>query len=157
MEEKMAGLQAKVAGQDSVIAALEGRRGTLTRVFTWSTDSSGRSAKSDTHTFTDGVRGKVFSGKSGYKHIPHYMGFELDEGPASAMHFQCAILDKNDEPLRVVSSERVSDIRKPPAKISPVGEGWGAAFDLTDEDKAGAVRADGSIKLRMVVHLYLPE
>jgi len=33
----------------------------------------------------------------------------------------------------------------------------GAWFDLTDADKAGAVRADGSIRLRMVVHLYLPE
>ena len=73
------------------------------------------------------------------------------------MHFQFAILDKNDAPFRVVSSERVYDVRKPPSKISPVGEGWGAAFELTDEDKRGAVRADGSIKLRMVVHLHLPD
>jgi len=33
----------------------------------------------------------------------------------------------------------------------------GTDFDLTEADKAGAVRADGRIKLRMVVRLYLPE
>jgi hypothetical protein len=33
----------------------------------------------------------------------------------------------------------------------------GVYFFLTDVDKAGAERADGSIKLRMEVHLYLPE
>ena len=38
--------------------SLQGRRGALTRVFTWNTDTSGRSAESDTHVFTHGVRGK---------------------------------------------------------------------------------------------------
>ena len=37
------------------------------------------------------------------------------------------------------------------------GAGVGVHFTLTAADKAGAVREDGSIKLRMVVHLYLPE
>ncbi|KAJ1480354.1 hypothetical protein T484DRAFT_1811043 [Baffinella frigidus] len=157
MEERMSDLQTKVAGQGETIAALQSRAPALTRVFTWSTGSAGSRQQSLPCTFTDGVRGHCFNGKSGFKHIPHYMGFALEEGPASTMHFQCSILDKNDKVLRVVSSESVYDVRRPPAKISPVGERWGASFDLSEADKAGAVRADGSIKLRMVVHLYLPE
>ena len=84
------------------------------------------------------------------------MGFKLEEGPACTMHFKCSILDKGDSVLRVVSAPAQGDFREPPVTTGPVGTGLRVSFDLTDADKAGAGRADGSIKLCMVVHLYLP-
>jgi hypothetical protein len=83
------------------------------------------------------------------------MGFELEEGPACTMHFECAILDKNDKLLRVPPES--ADLQQPPTETAEVGRGKGTHFNLAAADKAGAVRADGSIKLRMVVHLYLPK
>jgi hypothetical protein len=44
-----------------------------------------------------------------------------------------------------------------PVKTAVAGSWGGASFDLTAADKEAAMQADGSIKLRMVVHLYLPE
>ena len=85
------------------------------------------------------------------------MGLELDEGYTCTMHWKSSILDKDDKVLRVVSTTANGDFQRPPHSTSTEGVGMGTAFILTDEDKAGAVRADGSIKLRLVVHLYLPE
>ena len=86
------------------------------------------------------------------------MAFHLSEGPACTFHHKCSILDKDDKVLRVVSPERRYDFQKPPGATAPIGKGVGSLFiPLTDAENALAVRADGSIKLRMVVHLYLPE
>ena len=136
---------------------LPGRADALTRVFTWSTDSAWEEKFSYTKTFTDGVRGRASNGEPADERFTHWMGFSLEEGPACTMHFKCSILDKNDKDLRLVSDPTRCDSTKPPCQTEAVGEGCGAPFDLTEADKAGAVRADGSIKLRMVAHLYLPE
>ena len=63
-------------------------------------------------------------------------------------------MDKNDKALRVVGD---FDYEDSPDETASIGGGLGAAFNLTAADEVGALRADGSIKLRMVVHLYLPE
>jgi len=70
----------------------------------------------------------------------HWIGFALKEGPACTMHFQCSILDINDEVLRVVSNDDDFDYREAPVETAPVGEGAGTVFNLTAADKAGAVR-----------------
>jgi len=153
--EKSAEMEKKVAEQGSVIAVLQKA---LTRVFTWSTDCGWGRVDSDAFTFTGGLRGRCYSYTNKLqKEYKHFMGFTLEEGPACTMHYKCSILDKNDKVLRVVSRPEECDFRKPPAKTGPVGRGYGALFEPTAADKAGAVRADGRIKLRMVVHLYLPE
>ena len=56
-------------------------------------------------------------------------------------------MDKNDKALRAVYDCKFGDFRP----------GATAIFIVNEADKAGAVREDGSIKFRMVVHLYLPE
>ena len=87
------------------------------------------------------------------------MGFVLDEGPFCTMHCTCSIVDKNDTVLCVVSAPALSDFQKPPIetyKTDALAIARKAPLILTAEDRAGAVRADGSIKLCMVVHLYLP-
>ena len=171
MEEKAVEME-KVAEQGSVIlkqkeelAGMQRRADALTRVFTWSTDSEWSEGESDSYTFTGGVDGHCFSrlinddddvdddpaGDETY-----FIGFDLEEGPDCALHFKCSILDKNDKVLRVVSGRHHCDFRKPPTATVKVEQTMGAGFCLTEADKAGAVRADGSIKLCMVVHLCLP-
>ena len=83
------------------------------------------------------------------------MSFSLEEGPRCTMHFKCSILGKNDQVLRVISRPASGDFKQDPA-YAPVGRPTGCHYKLTVADTAGARRADGSIKLRMVVHLYLP-
>ena len=142
-------------GQKEELAGLRKRAEALTRVFTWST---GRSEKrSLPYTFTDGVIGRCLSNHPGANDDHYFMGFTLDPGPTCTMHSKCSILDKNDKVLRVVSVPAAGDFIKPPVETAPAGSSRGCVFNLTAADKAGAVRADGRIKLRMVVHLYLPE
>ena len=160
MEETVADLLWVVVQQESVMALCSQEEKGLARVFTWSTNSTWSPKNSDSCTFTDGVntvRGHCFSQKQiGGKNVTS-MGFTLDEGPVCTMHFECSILDKDDKVLRVVSTPENADLEKTPEQTAPKGRGRGASFILSEEDKAGAVRADGSIKLRMVVFLYLPE
>ncbi|KAJ1480027.1 hypothetical protein T484DRAFT_1957511 [Baffinella frigidus] len=145
----------EIAEQDALTFGLQKRADALTRVFTWSTDSSFVVKQSASYTFTDGVRGDCFNVTVGNE---AGVAFVLREGPACTMHYKCSILDKNDKVLRVVSRPESCDFRLPPVETAcGIGGVEGAWFDLTEEDKAGAVREDGSIKLRMVVHLYLPE
>ena len=87
----------------------------------------------------------------------HIIGFIPEEGSVCTMHCKCSILDKNDKVLRVVSRPGDYDLREPPIETDSLVEGIGPYFNLSAADKAGAVRADGSIKLRMAVLLYLPE
>ena len=136
---------------------LPGRADALTRVFTWSTDSACKDKFTPTKTFADGVRGFCSNGEPALERFTHWMGFELEEGPACTMHYKCSLLDKNDKVLRVVSDPEACDFREPPIEAPTLGEGIGPGFNLSAADKTGAVRADGSIKFRMVVHLYLPE
>ena len=158
LQEQVVGLEEKVAEQKEEIAGMQTRADALTRVFTWSTDREWSEETTDSYTFTEGVVGRCFNLLSDDERDAerHWMGFRLEEGPACTMHFKCSILDKNDKVLRVSMPVRC-DFRQPAVETGPVGVGRGVFFALTDADKAGAVRADGEIKLRMVVHLYLPE
>jgi hypothetical protein len=160
MEEKVAEQGSVILKQKEELAGMQRRADALTRVFTWSTDSEWSKGVSDPYTFTGGVVGRCYNqlnDEDDEEDETHLMGFILKQGPTCTMHFKCSILDKNDKVLRVVSEPQRCDFRKPPTRTARPGRGRGTAFNLTDADKAGAVRADGSIKLRMVVHLYLPE
>jgi hypothetical protein len=154
--------------QKEEIAGMQRRADALTHVFTWSTDSEWSAVQSDAHAFTGGVVGKCSNGEFEvvipddedlpyYDDAPYFIIFKLEEGPACTMHYKCSILDKNDKVLRVVSDPADVDFRQPSLETVTAGREMAAAFlTLTDADKARAVRADGSIKLCMVVHLYLP-
>ncbi|KAJ1483431.1 hypothetical protein T484DRAFT_1800334 [Baffinella frigidus] len=154
LQTKVAEQGGSIAEQNSVIAGLERRADVLTHVFTWSTDSKWSPKQSLECTFTDGVRGYGFN--TMWKD-EHWMGFALTEGPSCMMYCKCSILDTDDTVLHVMGGESWSDFQEPLGETGPAGTRAGAAFNLTEDDKTGAVRADGSIKLRMVVHLYLLE
>ena len=157
MEKKVAEQGRTIAEQNRVNAAMLKRSEALMRVFTWNTNHWMGHTESDSYTFTEGVSGIGFFKKSEHGSKGYCMGFELEEGPTCTIHWKCMILDKDDKILRRISKPKRSDFQNPPFEVSTVGEGKGVHFNLTAADKTGAVRANGSIKLRMVVHLYLPE
>jgi hypothetical protein len=164
LQETVAVLQTNVREQGETIteqkkslAALKRLDEALASVFTWSTDIAWSVKQSPSFTFTDGVRGYGYNGVPENHQFTHWIGFHLVEGPACTIHYKCSILDKDDKVLRVVSCPGCGNIERIPIPISVAGGGKGVPFTLTAADKTGAGRADGSIKLRMVVHLYLPE
>ena len=131
-------MEEKVAEQKGQIAGLQKSTEALTHVFTWSTDSAWSVTESHSFTFTDEVCGHGWSGNSRNRGIARpFMTFTLEEGPpACTMHFKCSILGKDDSVLRVVSPPEKGDFQKPP---SSTWRGALTSFDLTAEDKAGAV------------------
>ncbi|KAJ1486064.1 hypothetical protein T484DRAFT_1791157 [Baffinella frigidus] len=156
-------LRREGAEQGEVVAGLQRRANAHTHVFTWSTDSSWSSRSSLLYNFADGVAGYCSNSKAAGMADTHFMGFVLKEGPAGTsaagaftMHFESAILDKDDNILRVLNPPETADFQKPPIETAPKGNGKGVHFKLMASNTVGAVGADGSIKLRMVVHLYLP-
>jgi uncharacterized coiled-coil protein SlyX len=155
--EEIADLRTKVAEQAEETAGLQKRAQALTHVFTWSTDTAWKHTTSEKYTFTGGVRGYCYTKEPDDQTRRHWMAFALEEGCNCTIHFRCSILDQRGKILRVVSNPVNDDVRQHPIQTAAAGHGQGAQFDLTAADKAGAVRVDGSIKLRMVVHLYLPE
>ena len=149
---------AEIAELRTDIEAQEKRGEALTRVFTWSTNSAWRFGESADYTFTDGVRGGCWNGSHDSPDYPQRMAFELEEGSdVCTVHYKCLLLGKDNRVLRVVCGNGMCDFHEPPVTVIPNDGGRGQAFRLNAEDKVSAVRTDGSIKLRMVVHLYLPE
>lgn len=136
---------------------LRRREQALTHMFTWSTDSECVDGESPTATFVDGVSGCCFNYKQDYDRSTHLVGFHLETGPDCTFDMTVSIIGKDDKVLRVVSDEYCDGFQRPPRRVSTEGEVDSVGYRLTAADKAGAVRADGSIKLRTVVYLYLPE
>ncbi|KAJ1478779.1 hypothetical protein T484DRAFT_1960447, partial [Baffinella frigidus] len=104
--------------QESVNAGVRKRAEALTRVFTWSTDSSLTGKSSPPYTFTDGVRGRCCNTKAGSDR-KSWMAFSLEEGPACTFHFKSSILDKDDKVLRVVSHPGRDDFCEKPMDTAP--------------------------------------
>jgi hypothetical protein len=88
------------------------------------------------------------------------MVFNVENGPECTMHFECSILDAYDNVL--FSDPAHGDFHQPATEVGDSGD-WsgGAWFNLTDEQLAMACEREHGyreeIKLRMVVHLYLPD
>ena len=128
---------------------------TLTREFTWLTDRTWAGGESDRQSFGHGIHGHCFSYMLGTKFA---MAFSLKEPLGECtMHFVASIIGKDDaHPSLVVSNMRYVDFQSPPIDIAHQG-GLGKSFDLTAAQMGDAVRADGTIKLCMVIHLHLPD
>jgi hypothetical protein len=156
---EIVGLNEKVRELSSSIVGHKRRADALTGVLTCTMHALWDCPKSPTYTFADGVSGFVSSEME--ENGDHWVGFTLAEGPPCSMHFKCSILDKNDDVLRVVSHSSCYDAHEPPIDIAPGrtedGAGKGARFKLTQADSDAAERPGGHIKLRVGVHLYLPE
>ncbi|KAJ1483610.1 hypothetical protein T484DRAFT_1799676 [Baffinella frigidus] len=149
--------EAALTEQIIVVAGMQRRAAAVSHEFTWTTKGVQKDTWSEEYTFADGVRGYCFD-----MHGMHYMGFQLMSPgpkmpfPVCGMHYECWILDKRDKLLRMVSLPEMGDFEKNPVQTAKKDNAMGISFEFTEEDSKEALRKDGSIKLRMVVHLYVP-
>jgi len=81
----------------------------------------------------------------------YLIAFGMEGIATCRMHATFSILDKHDKTLRTVYE--FGTFAAPPAIDGALY--WGGEFTPTAEEKAQSVRADGSIRLRAVVRLFL--
>ncbi|KAJ1477736.1 hypothetical protein T484DRAFT_1749912 [Baffinella frigidus] len=122
-------------------------------VFNWRADGweiAGWDAffRSETHAFGGGVSGRCVLVVD--KTDSQYIAFEPKGIDKCRVHATFSILDKNDKILRQVS-EIGSDDAPTDQEIK------GVLFSVTVAEKAQSVRADGSIRVRAVVRLFLDD
>ncbi|KAJ1494555.1 hypothetical protein T484DRAFT_1765324 [Baffinella frigidus] len=124
---------------------------TTSWVFNWRTDGWGGESGSETRDFGGGVEGTSVLQLSEDPEHSHYIGFEIAGIPKCGVYATFSILDKHDKTLCKVFEMGTA---KAPLEIH-VSDKWGTTFTPTAEEKAQSVRADGSIRLRAVVRLFL--
>ena len=117
----------------------------------WDNASTFRSEK---HAFADGVQGYCSLQKSSDPSHSHFIGFALEGRAKHKHHATFSILDKHDKVLRQVHETGTATNPHVVEKSKGVC-GWD--FTPTEEDKAGSVRADGSVRVRVVVRVFLDD
>ena len=130
----------------------------IRKVFTWS--ANGWALDADTNSeclqFRGGVTARCCLDKSrtvsGEEQRTHHLGLQFQKIQFRVgVHAVFRILDLNDEPIR---SLNLGSARSPFEGFTARAT-KGIYFMPTDEEKARALREDGSIKLRAVVDVYL--
>ena len=122
-------------------------------VFKWRAAGWGPGACiSETRDFGGGAEGWCTLQCSDTDEESHFIGFEVDGIATCRIHATLSILDKHDKILRKVFEVGTSA----PFAIDDAVY-WGEIFTPTAEEKAQSVRADGSIRLRAVVRLFLDD
>jgi hypothetical protein len=137
-------------------------------VFNWGAPGWGRGAfMSEMHDFGGGIEGRfslmnaVISGERASP-IPHVILFNISgmkrDSPCK-IHATFSILDPND---KTVFSTEIGSVNRPAdtqdydqCAIIASDRLAGMKFELFPDEKTQAVRADGSIRLRAVVRLFL--
>jgi len=125
-------------------------------VFNWRADSWYGKFESETHTFVDGVTGHCVLQHSCAENRKiwgqsHFIGYQIQGLDKGRVHVTLSILDKNDQLLRTLLEEGTSAA----PQETDFSKYWGKDFTPTAEDMAQAARADGSIRLRVVLRLFL--
>ena len=126
-------------------------------VFNWRAEGWGPGHfESKTHDFGGGATGKFMIQRDsidGHAKSRHFIGFRLEGLAKCRLHYTVCVLDKHDKTLRQV--HKLGTATAPIEKDFTVSRYWGRNFTPTAEEKAQSVRADGSIRLRAVVTLFL--
>ena len=121
-------------------------------MFNWRADGWGAGRfESETHDFGGGVTGKCMiqiRSRSG-----HFIGFRLQGLAKCRLHYTVSVLDKHDKTLYQVFEAGTA--AAPVETDFTDGSYDGNYCTPTAEEKAQSVRADGSIRLRAVVSLFL--
>jgi hypothetical protein len=150
----------------SQIAVLEGKdaaseseqrlaaASTTSWVFNWRAEGWGNGAfTSETHDFGDGVTGSCSLRASAYPACSHFIGYTIEGRDKCRVHATFFILDNHDKILRQV--HEMGTAAAPDEFDFTAPTYWGQTFTPTAADKARSVRADGSIRLRAEVRLFL--
>jgi hypothetical protein len=127
-------------------------------IFNWHADGWGDGHfQSETCDLGDGVTVNcVFQSRSSDPEHSHFIGYGIKGRAKCKVHVTLSILDKHDKVLR--SLPDIGTAAAPSEQVEPdfkVLSGWGREFTPTAEEKVQSERADGSIRLRAVVRLFL--
>ncbi|KAJ1490921.1 hypothetical protein T484DRAFT_1776215 [Baffinella frigidus] len=159
-EREVAALEAK---SESKVATLKATAqsehchaggGASSWVFNWRAAGWGSGEfHSETHQLGDGVTGSCSLKPCSRPEHSHHIGLKVEGRAKCMLHATLSILDKHDQTLRKVQEFGTSTTPKElDFALSPF---WGGKFTPTDEEQEQSVRADGSIRLRAVVRLFL--
>ena len=153
--EQLQSLWAETAEMRELIAASESEQrhaaaSPTSWVFNWRAAGWGPGLFfSETRDFGEGVGGHCTLQNSDDPDHSHMIGVLIEGIATLRIHATFSILDKHDKTLRQVHEIGTTNS---PREVA----GWiGGRFRVTAADKAQSVRADGSIRLRAVVRLFL--
>ena len=123
-------------------------------VFNWRADGwGGGDFFSEVHAFGEGVTVNCAI-KSSFKiQCSHFIGFVIKGRAECRVHATFSIVDKHDTILLKISE--VGTAAAPRAVDFTRGRFRGLDFDPTADQKEQSVRADGSIRMRAEVRLFL--
>ncbi|KAJ1490249.1 hypothetical protein T484DRAFT_3369091 [Baffinella frigidus] len=123
--------------------------------------------ESETHDFGNGVTGTLAlqavhihggipdraSRAGGLPEHSHQVGYGIQGIDKCKVHVAISLLDKDDAILRQIFED--GSVTAPVEHDFKSYEAWGEFFTPTAEEKVQSVRADGSIRLRAFVSLFL--
>ena len=124
-------------------------------VFNWRADGWGPgSFESETRTFGEGVtvRCVLQNITSTHPRHSHCIGCKIEGPSVCRVHVTFSILDKHDKALLRVFEMGTA---RAPREIDLTGDDLRGKFFTPTSDQAQSVRADGSIRLRAEVSLFL--
>jgi len=126
-------------------------------IFNWRADGWGDGYfLSETCDLGDGVTGNcVFHSCSSGPERSYFIGYGIKGRAKCKVHVILSILDKHDKVL--LSLPEIGTAAEPTEHKFTAVPHWGRNFRPTAEEKAQSERADGSIRLRAVVRLFLEE
>ena len=156
LEGKVAELESELEGK---VAELESEQrlaaaSTTSSVFNWRAEGWGGSRfESETHEFADGIAGQCVLAFSSKPQHSHFIGFNVQGRDKCRVHATLSLLDKHDKILRQVHETGTAEA---PEEFDFTASTYkGRYFTPTAAEKAQSVRADGSIRLRAEVRLFL--
>ncbi|KAJ1474976.1 hypothetical protein T484DRAFT_1910516 [Baffinella frigidus] len=125
-------------------------------VFNWRADGWGMGKfVSETHDFGEGVTGWCVLQVSKEPEHSHLIAYRIQGRAKCRAHVAFSVLDKRDRVLRTVfeigsaAAPREQDFSGLHSKAK------GMSFSLSAEEKAQSLRADGSVRVRAAVRLFL--
>jgi hypothetical protein len=122
--------------------------------FNWRADGwGGGEFASETHDYGGSVKGWCVFQSSSKLDSSHFIGYGIKGRDKCRVHATLSILDKDDKILRTVYEAGTAE--KPDEDDLTVSSTWGYSFTPTAAEKAQSERADGSIRLRAEVRLFL--
>ena len=149
----------KIAVLEGKVRELESEKSlaaasTTSWVFNWCAEGWGDGLfKSETHDFWDGVTGKCSLSPSSNPKFSHFIGYLIEGRAKCRAYVTLSILDKHDKILRQV--HEMGTAAAPNEVDFTASTFWGRNFTPTAAEKALSARADGSIRLRAEMRLFL--
>mmetsp|Transcript_58818 Transcript_58818/g.138939 ORF Transcript_58818/g.138939 Transcript_58818/m.138939 type:complete len:464 (+) Transcript_58818:143-1534(+) len=129
----------------------------LTTVFDWAAAlhpcAEGAQAFSPTHVFGPGLEGRVAGTTQATSEGQNtlWIGFEITNGFRCGVFARLRVLDGSDH--SVMKEIKLGSTEKP--QLFEGQSSWGEELKFSEDEWRGALRIDGTVRIRAIVHIYL--